>query len=146
MTVTILPEKLTLKAARDKAVCDGTGAGSLSLKVPGIALTKNARVIAEGIAWFDSQNAGDRVTKLQVVDHDDILGGGVGAIVKKYHDDKLAVANQGWWIPTVGGVISLKALGRFGRLTGGLYLDIHVQKGNNAADTFRCNIRWGRPK
>jgi hypothetical protein len=78
----------------------------LEIRVPGIFTgvdhsNCDGRYIAGGYGWTNFYEFGDRITKVEVIDKDNLFGYGVNFIVKCYHDENADEPNMGWrhrWI------------------------------------------------
>ena len=138
-----IPDRINMRLARGKVTTDGSGNGTLLLKVPGTAGGLAQRVIEGGYGWFETPHRDDSFV-IHITDEDDILGGGAGAVVGGFTDMDVPVANRGWYFPEPNPLVDLRSLGGKGRLMGGLYLRVKVNKGDDSVDTFRINVKWGR--
>jgi hypothetical protein len=116
-----------------------------SIKIPGTfsAIDSGEGLyVAGGIAFFNTWNAGDRITKVEVVDVDNILGYGADTVLKTYHDDQAASGNTGWYIKPQG-FIEIEPIGGYGFVPAELYLRITGQKVTGTG-TLYINIWAGR--
>ena len=141
----MIPERSKLVMAKIKITTDGSGYGSTTIKVPGIPGKSGERIISGGDGWFESQHPDDTV-KVSLTDEDNLLGSGSGYMIGSFYDTEVGSGNQGWYVPAPWKVVQLSAIANLTHLTGGMYLKIEVQKGDNTVDTFRANIRWGEPE
>lgn len=122
-----------------------TGQAELSIKCPGTPGSAEGRYLSGGEFFFDEAHAGDRVTTLNIVDVDGILGQGPEFLIKTYHDDEIDAVMHGWFVPPKRGQIDIETLGFYGFLPAGLYLEVYAQKapGHYAGKAY-CNIFWGK--
>ncbi len=133
----------TLKIAKGIKNPGVSGAYIISIKVPGTVGSGDGRIVQGGVGWFENHHKDDYAT-ICIIDEDDILGGGAGAIVGNFTDAELAAANQGWYFPP-DGVIQLDALFDSSFIISGLYLRVEGYKGDSSdTDTFRVNVKWGK--
>ena len=121
------------------------GVAVVSIKIPGTPGGTAGRFVAGGYAFSDVWTKGDRVTKVQVVDHDDIKGYGAGTVLKPYHDSELPEENQGWLMYPAqqnSGEIEIDPIGGYGFIPAGFYLDIYCECA--AATWFAADYWWGK--
>jgi hypothetical protein len=131
-------------AARCEAAIDENKECEIVIKIPG----ESSRFIDGGFVFTDSYVPGDSVTSIKVVDVDNILGQGAEFVVAEYHDPDLPSENQGWYMwpmPQVGGEIEITALGFYGEIPSGFYLEIYfkMMPSSTATKVF-CNLDWGK--
>lgn len=141
----VMPEKAKLQMVTGKIQLDGSGEGSMAIKIPGTVGDPGARTVEGGSGWFETPNHDDLV-KISLVDNDNIIGSGSGYEVGTFHDAEVPAANQGWRIPYHDGVLRIDKIAESTRLMGGLYLNIDAKTGDGTADVFRFNIKWGKPE
>lgn len=135
----------TLKMASDRVDFDVNGEAVLIFKVPGVPGTSDGRHIAEGMAWTVEQHQDDRVERVDIVDVDDLLGYGVGTVVRSYHDEEIEEGQKGWRIPYKRGFAEVETIGGYGFIPAGLYLRIKFLRGNVLLPgTAYCNLEWGK--
>lgn len=135
----------TLKMSSGKGSVDGTSVAEVIILVPGNPANGDGRWIDAGTSWFDAIHEDDRITNVEVVDIDNILGYGAGFVVKTYHDDEVAASSAGWYIPKHTGVSKVEALGGYGFIPAGLYLRVKGLKGGGATTgSLYLNIKWGK--
>lgn len=117
----------------------------LEIKCPG-TLGETGRYLKDGYAFTNAYYFGDRVSKLEVVDVDNILGFGAGVVLKTYHDEGVAEANQGWllWAGEQStGEVDLENAGGWGIFPAGLYLRCTFKKDAlSTATKGAINIFW----
>ena len=106
------------------------GEGTLVLTLPG------ARWVEGGDGAFDAPLAGDKIKSIEILDSSDV-------IVENIHDAALAAANQGAYILAADGKFNLRPMSAPSRVPNGYKIRIVVKKGQNVADVFRFNLRWG---
>lgn len=143
-----------LKIASIRAETDPqTGIAIAIIKAPGTpGVANEGRYIMGAEAFFKSAHPEDKVTAVEVVDVDDILGFGPGTVLKAYHDDEVPVDNQGWVIGVDqygtlqnASYIEVKPLGGFAFLPAGLYFRITAKKDpTSPSSVFYCNLLWGK--
>jgi hypothetical protein len=134
-----------LKIASIVGNVDGSGNAEMSLLIPGTPGTADGRWVNGGIAFFDEQHHGDRITAVEVVDLDNILGYGAGTVLKTYHDEDVPEANQGWRIPDRRGLVEVETMGGYGFIPAGLYIRIKGKKGEGVTTGTLCiDIEWAR--
>ena len=130
-----------LKLASAEAEFDAeTDIAEVSIRVPA-----GGRWIAGGYAFTDSFKRGDRVTKVQLVDVDNILGAGEHFVVATFHDVDVDEPNQGWrmWpAPNGSSECEIDPIGGYGFLPEGLYLEIYIKRGAGSAATFAAVDYW----
>lgn len=130
----------------------GTGLSTLEFLVPGTfngldKKTCNGRYLGGGTVFFTEAHAGDKVTKIEVVDIDNIFGYGAGFIIKTYHDDEAPSDEQGWFIPHGQGAqyLTAETLGGYGWIPSGLYLRLVGKKSDSHySGKFFTNVFWGK--
>lgn len=142
-----------IKVANMRGNVDPTsGVAVAQIKSPGIMANGNGRYLAGGEAFFDYAHTLDIVTKIEIVDVDNVLGYGAETVIKSYHDDESDLSNQGWIIGvdtfnSIGnsGSIEVETLGGYGFIPAELYLRITAQKDPaNKTGTFFVNVFWGK--
>lgn len=136
-------EDIRLQMCRaESAVVDGEA--EVSIKLPG-EVGVDAVFIGGGYAFTNVHAFGDHVTKVQIVDVDNILGFGAHAVIATYHDDRVNEANQGWYLwpaPQSGGEIEVEPLGFYGEAVAGLYLELYFSVAS--ASTVYVDYVFGR--
>lgn len=121
------------------------GVALLSIKVPGTPGSGDGRYAAGGYCFSDNFTIGDRVTKVQVVDTDDLLGYGAGTVLKTYYDDAADELNQGWYMypsHASSAEIEIDPIGGYGFIPSGFYLEIHASC--VAATKLVADLWWGK--
>lgn len=117
----------------------------LEIKCPG-TFPEVGRYLKDGYSFTDVYHFGDKVIKLEVVDKDDLLGYGAGAVVKSYHDTALPTDQQGWflWAGNAGiGEVDLENAGGWGMFVSGLYLRATFKKEiTSLATKAAINVFW----
>lgn len=125
----------------------------LNIKVPqtftGLdPIANNGRYVAGGYAFSDGYKFGDKVSKIEVVDDDNILGFGAGTVIKSYTDNDAEASNSGWyfWATINGeGEIEIDPIGGYGFLPSGLYLRVTCNRvSGSPANNVNINIWWGK--
>ncbi len=135
---------LTLKLCSVEATF-ASGEAEISIVVPGTPGSGDGRYVAGGFALTDVFAFGDRCTKVQVVDVDNLLGMGAHTVVQTYHDPDVDAANQGWFMwpmPVAGGEVEIDPMGYYGFIPSGLYLEIYFEAAS--ATKVYCDIWWGK--
>lgn len=137
-------DDIVLKLAMVSGQADANGDVVLSIQVPGTPGSE-VRYAAGGYAFTDSYSWTDKITKVEVVDDDNLIGFGAGAVLKVYHDSDADEANQGWpfW-KTHGneGECEIEPMGWYGVIPSGLYLKITCKVAASAK--VKTCIWWGR--
>lgn len=135
-----------LKTACDVGAVDSsTGQVTVNIKVPGVMANGDGRYVAGGTAFFDVADAGDKISAVNVIDIDNVLGYGSNFIVKTYTDIEQAAQCQGWFIPPKRGQVEVEPIGGYGFLPAQLYLQVVGQKvSTNKTGNFYMNIFWGK--
>ena len=136
----ILPQSIQILTARAKASTDDNGLAETKVKIP-----TEGRTISGGIGFFENIEPGDYLT-IEIRDDDNILEGGVGAVVSTFDDQLVPVDNQGYYFMGNYPLEVKPLVGNDSRiLPGGLYLYICGHKADTAtSDTLYVNIFWGR--
>lgn len=141
-------QDIVLRTARATAAFSSNEA-EISIKVPGTPGSGDGRYIAGGYAITDAFTFGDKITQINIVDVDNILGMGAHTVIQTYHDADVDTANQGWYLwPAylVGGVasgeIEIDPMGYYGFVPSGLYLEIYFEAA--ASTNVYCDIWWGQ--
>jgi len=125
----------------------------LEIKVPetfnGVdPLNSNGRYVAGGYAFADGYKFGDCLTKIEIVDIDNVLGQGANTVLKTYTDDDADAANSGWyfWAALNGeGEIEIDPIGGYGFIPSGIYLRLTCQRASGSpANNVAVNIWWGK--
>lgn len=125
----------------------------LELKVPGTFTPgEYGRYISGGYAITDKYGWDDRITKVEIVDIDNILGYGAGAVVGAYHDDEVDAENRGWrfWRGAYNGTdcegeCDVEPIGGFGKIPAELYLRCTFEAGAGSPATKFCvNFWWAK--
>lgn len=140
---------ITLKVCKFVADINATTKeAEISILVPGTPGSGDVRYIAGGYAFTDIFTFGDAVTKIQVVDVDNILGYGAHTVIRTYHDDEMAEADHGWFMwpsPQIGGEIKIKPMGFYGEIPAGLYLELYFKMdAASTATKVYCDVWWGK--
>jgi hypothetical protein len=142
-------EDLVLKLSCKEGTVDTiTKECTLTVQVPGTFGVDSGRFVDDGYCFTNVYTWGDRVSAVEIVDVDNLLGYGAGFIAERYHDNDLPEANQGWMLwceeGTQGG-IDINKIGGYGQIPSGLYLRVKF-KGVPAtlATKVAINISWGK--
>ena len=139
----------TLKLASASGAVQSDGTALVMIKVPGTPnptgdTNLDGRWISGGCAFFDEVNAGDMVTGIHFIDHDNMLGQGVDFLVGSYSDDE-AGSNCGWFIPCKRGQLDAEPIGGYGFAPAGLYVAVSAKKAPGiTTGTFFLNMSWGK--
>ena len=138
---------IVLKIASDSTIFDGNNDAVLNFQVPGTPGTTDGRYVAGGYAFTDVMGFGDKVTEINVIDIDDLLGYGANTVIQTYHETDMSESNKGWYFwpsPQAGGEIEIDPMGYYGFLPSGLYLQIKFKKTvASGATKVYCNCWWG---
>jgi hypothetical protein len=136
-TSALTSEVVTQEEKNDKvlklagAIADFSGGEAMiSLLVPGTPGGSDGRWAAGGYAFADAWTIGDRITKVQVVDTDNLLGYGAGTVLKEYYDSECAEPNRGWYMyPAHSGTgeIEIDPIGGYGFIPAGMYIEIYAE-------------------
>lgn len=133
----------TLKLFSASGTVGGDGTVTILAQIPGTPGGTDGRWISSGEAFFDITTPGDKVTGVWVVDHDNLLGGGVDAVVGSYTDDAAPTDNQGWFLPPVRGTVKAETIGYYGFAPSGFYFKFTAKKGNGiTTGTLFVNLEW----
>lgn len=136
--------KYTLKLACASQAVGSDGTATILLKIPGIPGGADGRYINAAEAFFDSPTAGDKITSVHFVDHDNLMGNGADVVIGSYTDDVADSANQGWYLPPTRGFVRAETIGFYGFAPSGFYIKIVGQKGNGiVTGTLFINFEWG---
>lgn len=122
-----------------------SGTAVISIQVPGTPGSGDGRWAAGGYCFADNWVIGDRVTKVQVVDTDNLMGLGAGTVLKEYYDSEMPSANQGWYFYPAHsntGEIEIDPIGGYGFIPAGLYLEIHASC--TSATKLVADIWWAK--
>lgn len=108
--------------------------------VSGTATTKftvptGGRLIVGGKGWFEGTAHQDDMVSVDLYDPTDSVR------IKSFTDLDLAEANRGWYMES--GRMEVSPITEGYELPAGFILHIIAKTGNNRADTFRTNIKWG---
>lgn len=141
-------EDKVLRLASAEGTFDSSGDCVIEVLVPGTFDPLNpSRLIAEAYIVEDVFGWGDRLTEVNIVDLDNILGAGAGYVVETYHDAEMPSSSQGWrFYPTEQsmGEIEVEPVGGFGRIPGGLYIQAKFKRATgNTATKIIADIWWG---
>ena len=142
MSINVRPEVASMRMARMEADTVN-GVATLKVKVPGTPGDLESRILSGGAGWFDNPQPGDYII-VHMVDDDNIMGQGVGAVVGTYTDDEVPADNQGWFINHHKKYIDIHQIAMFGVIPAGLYLRVMAYTADNRADKFRASIKWGK--
>lgn len=125
---------------------DSNGECEAVLKVPGIPGSGDGRFISSGMAWFNNQVDGDRVTYVRFQDDDNLLGHGAGFVVGSYTDEELSEENRGWRIPQPRNFVECETLGFYGFAPSGFYIHVGGKSGNGqvSGKKLYVNLEWGK--
>lgn len=144
-TVTTQFEKkdYVLQLACSTATVGGDGIATVLMKVPGTPGGADGRYINAGEAFFDIATAGDKISGVWIVDHDNILGGGADAVIGSYTDDAADSTEQGWYIPPIQGRVKAETIGFYGFVPSGFYLKLVGKKGGGlTTGNLYVNMEW----
>lgn len=136
-------EDIRLQMSRAEAAF-ADGEAEVSIKLPG-EVGVDSVFIGGGYAFTDVHQFGDKVTKVQLVDVDNILGFGAHAVIATYHDGRVDAGNQGWYLwpaPQAGGEVEVDPMGFYGEAVAGLYLELYFECG--AATKVFVDFVFGR--
>jgi hypothetical protein len=134
-----------LKLASGEAAVDGSGNAVLNFKVPGTYANGDGRWLTSGTAWFDSPNAHDTVTEINIIDTDNVLGYGANTVVKTYHDNEMPSDQTGWRIPNIIGFAKVETLAGYGFVPAEFTIQIKAKKGAGiTSGYFFVNLEWGK--
>jgi len=118
---------------------------TIKIKCPG-ALGDTDRYLIDGYCFTDLFHFGDKITKVQVTDEDNLLGYGAGFVLKTYHDSALPLANQGWYLweePGNTGGCDLDNAGGTASFPSSMFLYVEVtKKSTSSATTAMVNVFW----
>lgn len=143
----------TLKLSSITGTVDGSGDCVIQLKIPGTyAPGEYGRYIAGGYAVTDKYGWDDRITKVEIVDVDNVLGFGAGVVVGGYHDEEVDAINMGWrfWRGSYNGTdcegeCEVEPIGGFGKIPAGLYIRCTFKAGAGSPATKVCvNFWWAK--
>lgn len=138
-------DDIVLKLACMKGTANLSGDLTLTIKVPG-TYGVDYRYVAGGYAYVDTVAFGtDKITKIEVVDVDNITGLGANTVVKQYHDSEVSSSNQGWYFYPFhnnAGEIEIEPMGWYGALPAELYLQITFKV--SSLKTVIADIWWGK--
>lgn len=137
-------DDIVLKLACAAGQADANGDLAVTILVPGTPGSEY-RYAAGGYAFSDLHGWLDKITKVEVVDEDNLLGFGAGTVVKVYHDSDADEANQGWYFwKTHGGEgeCEIEPIGWYGQIPSGLYLRVTFKL--QALAKAKVNVWWGR--
>ena len=85
---------------------------------------------------------------MNIIDRDNILGYGANTVLESYHDGDVAEEYRGWrFYASEGGEgeIEIEPIGGFGKIPGGLYLQIKFKRApGNLATKVQANLWWGK--
>lgn len=119
----------------------------LSVKIPGELSPIATRYMSLAYFVTDVFGWGDRITKIEITDEDNLLGAGAGYVVDALHDIDLTAANQGWYFyPSEGGKgeVEVTPSDKFGELNGGLYIKATLKRAvGSPATKALVNLDWG---
>lgn len=135
---------IVLKLAKISGQANNSGDLVLSMVVPG-TVGEVTRYVAGGYAYTDNYSWDDALTKVEVVDVENIFGYGANAVLKEYHDSEVDSANQGWFFEKgygQEGCIDIEPMGWYGEMRGGLTLKLTFKVSANAK--IKCIIWWGK--
>lgn len=132
-----------LQLACSTAEVGEDGTATVLMKIPGTPGGTDGRYINAGEAFFNSATAGDKILGVWMVDHDNILGGGVDTVVGTYTDDSADTENQGWYIPPIRGFVKAETIGFYGFIPSGFYLKMIGKKGAGiTTGNLYVNMEW----
>ena len=120
----MVEERGSIKLIRGsgEATTETNGIATVLIKSPGTPGSSEGRFIEGGTCWFASGDIGDWA-EVHLVDHDNILGGGAGALVATYTDIEAPNDNQGWWIKKEE-LMVINNITKKGWIPAGLYLKV----------------------
>jgi hypothetical protein len=133
----------TLKLFCAEADVQSDSTATILVAIPGTPGSGDGRYINSGEAFFDVSTAGDKIIGVWFVDHDNLLGGGVDAVVGSYTDDVASSINQGWYLPPVRGTVKAETIGYYGFAPSGFYIKIVGKKANGiVTGKLYVNMEW----
>ena len=135
---------IVLKLAKHSGQADSNGDLALDIVIPGEA-GAITRYAAGGYAYVDNYAWDDAITKVEVIDVDDIFGYGANTVLKEYHDSEVDESNRGWYFEKSYGSegnVDIEPMGWYGELRGGLTLRITFKVSANAK--IKIIIWWGK--
>lgn len=137
-----------LRLSSAEGTFDLAGDAVLEVKIPGtFSLTNPARLLAEAYVYEDVFGWGDRMTKVEIVDKDNLLGFGSTFVLETLHDPDVPEENRGWrFYPSHqnSGEMEIEPLGGFGELPGGMWLRGTFKRApGNTATKIIVDIWWG---
>lgn len=137
-------DDIVLKLARCAGTADLSGDLVISLVVPGDA-GEITRYTAGGYAYVETYAWTDALTKVEVVDVDNVFGLGAGTVLKTYHDTEVDTVNQGWFFERSYGAegnVDLEPMGWYGEFRGGLTLRLTFKV--TPLKRVKCLLWWGK--
>jgi hypothetical protein len=144
-------DDIRLHIAKAEASFDQTGEAEVSLKLPGTP-GQDVIFMAGGWAITDNYTFGDTVTKIAIVDVDNIMGYGAETVVATYNHEGVDEANKGWFMwpgqhNSLGGnfgELEIESLGFYGEIPAGLYLELYFKLApNGTATKVLCDFEMG---
>lgn len=137
---------------RVSATTDSSGAGAVTLAVPGTfgGLQSgvpgfSGRMMQEAVVWFANPTPGDAITSFAIVDSNGIIPSQAQALfpsyplIKSWADSGLPTGNQGIYLPGEP-LIIIPPPGQY--IPSGLFMSMVIQKGTPGVDTFFANFAW----
>lgn len=134
---------IVLKLARASGQADANGDLIINVVIPGTP-GEITRFASGGYAFVDVYEWESVMTKVEVVDVDNIFGYGAGVVLKEYHDSDVPTANQGWFFERSYGSegnLDIEPMGWYGEMRGGLTLRMTFKIGANAK--VKVLLYWG---
>ncbi len=134
-------DDIVLKLARVNGQADENGDLQIVITVPG----SDYRYVAGGYAYVENYNWADALTKVEVVDTNNLFGYGAGVVVKNYHDTEVSSDNQGWFFEKSYGAegnVDIEPMGWYGALPSGLDLKITFKVQANVR--IKAMLWWGK--
>lgn len=130
---------------------DNTGYLELLVQIPGTfngvngyplsGDHSNGKYILFAEAKFSSPSLGDKITHLEAVDLDDVIGLGSGTVLGGYIDTSMPSENRCIYLKDTSWTrIEVSPGPKF--LPSGVYMRIRLQKASSVADTVYINVFW----
>ncbi len=135
---------IVLKLAKAFGQADANGDLVINIVIPGTP-GEITRYASGGYAFVDNYTWDSALTKIEVVDVDDIFGYGANAVVKEYHDSEMATDHQGWYFEKSYGSegnVDIEPMGWYGEMRGGLTLRMTFKIAANA--NVKVLLYWGK--
>lgn len=132
------------RLVRVSGQADAQGDITLSLKIPGNpGLT--GRYAVRGAIYTNAYTWNDVLEKVELVDDDNILQLGAGAVIAPFHDLDVPIQNQGAPFEYIGGTEGkcvFENIGWYGEFPAGLYLKVKLKVAASAY--VKGGMLWGK--